>query len=260
MKIYIPSKGRAGTPKTTKILDEAGLLYYMVVEPQDYHHYANAYGNQRLIVLPEDDQGLWYCRQHTLEQNDDWFIMLDDDIDAFRHKHFVDDKIRGVHPEAALSQMWKEAHLNDELGQVSLNYSMQMISETRLFIPDSFCDVAVAIHGGRVREKGIAFDRQTGIKVDRDFTIQVLASGLSTVRLGLFGFSAPGIGSNEGGLCDAYKTDEVERSCAFMEKKWGGEICRQVWKANRGRLDLKIIWKNAHLKGQNGEQMTMDLS
>jgi len=48
--IYIPSKGRP-TCVTAKVLEESGLNYLIVVEPQDYEQYSIYHKHDKLICL-----------------------------------------------------------------------------------------------------------------------------------------------------------------------------------------------------------------
>jgi len=51
--VYIVSKGRWKIGLTSKALDEIGVDYKIVVEPQEVSAYANYVEQQRILVLPE---------------------------------------------------------------------------------------------------------------------------------------------------------------------------------------------------------------
>lgn len=60
--IYIPSRGRYETPYTAKLFAADGLDFKLVVEPQEQRQYEDLYGAERVLVLPENNQGLIYAR------------------------------------------------------------------------------------------------------------------------------------------------------------------------------------------------------
>ena len=53
--IYIPSKARP-SKVTAQALEDAGLNYFIVVEPQDYTSYREVFEREQLIKLPMDNQ------------------------------------------------------------------------------------------------------------------------------------------------------------------------------------------------------------
>src|SRR5262245_24592553 len=56
--IYIPSKGRFDTGYTAKFLIDDGVPFKLVIEPTEREQYAQAFGEERLLVLPFHDLGL----------------------------------------------------------------------------------------------------------------------------------------------------------------------------------------------------------
>jgi len=55
--IYIPSKGRHDTGQTKRVLDEMGVPYKIVVEPQEYEDYAKVVEKDKILVLPFSNLG-----------------------------------------------------------------------------------------------------------------------------------------------------------------------------------------------------------
>ena len=83
--IYIPSKGRAQTITTAKLLN--GLSYYIVVEPQEAKDYAKYQPKAKLLILSESNKGIAYVRnfikQHAADNENEYHWQLDDDIRSF---------------------------------------------------------------------------------------------------------------------------------------------------------------------------------
>jgi hypothetical protein len=84
--VYIPSKGRANTGTTHKLLTEAGIPYTLVIEPQDVEAYKN-YPATQTLVLDKNDAGMDYTRNyikdHATALGAEYHWQLDDDIKRF---------------------------------------------------------------------------------------------------------------------------------------------------------------------------------
>lgn len=82
--IYVPSKGRSNISKTTKLLDEAALNYFIVVEPQDEADYKLNYNKNSILVIPENNMGIAYvrsfCKSDSIKRGAKYHFQLDDNI------------------------------------------------------------------------------------------------------------------------------------------------------------------------------------
>lgn len=235
--IFIPSKGRAIDSYLLQQLKLSGREWYYVVEPQDAAAYKKL--TDRLIVLPQNDQGIAFVRNHILDinrQKSSWFWMMDDDITQF---NYVSEKRnRKTSMERALSSVEFFANqYKKELGQAGLEYR-QAAWDARPIIWNTYCDVCVLVNP-RVSAR---YRKNLKLKEDRDFSLQVRASGLKTVRITKYSFNCPRPGTKRGGLDLVYKNpDTVNQSIAEMCKLWPG-VCTPVQKKD-GSLDVKINWK-----------------
>jgi hypothetical protein len=86
--IYIPSKGRFARCFTAKFLAKDKVPFYLVVEPQEWHLYAAAFGRERILELPFSNQGLIAARN--------WIKDHATATDHLRHWQ-LDDNIRNIH-------------------------------------------------------------------------------------------------------------------------------------------------------------------
>jgi hypothetical protein len=241
--IYVVSRGRAATCGTGRLLVTADLSFRLVVEPHERAAYALAFPQAKIVELPERDRGLAYARQHTLSHAmaswAGWFWMLDDDLTGLFE--IVDSRCQRRSAGAVLGAASKTLDACTAQGQAALEYSQFAWSAAGRPKLNSYCDVCVAIHTRRTG--GARFRPETGVKVDRDFTLQVLASGWQTIRLTRWAFAAPENGSNAGGLCEEYQTDGREAAASQkMAEFWGPQICRPRTKRN-GRPDVEINWR-----------------
>lgn len=89
--VYILSKGRYTTRYTSKTLEEMGVNYKIVVEPQEYDLYAQHISKDKILILPDEylnkNQGgiparnfIW---QHSVENGHKAHWILDDNIEGF---------------------------------------------------------------------------------------------------------------------------------------------------------------------------------
>lgn len=238
--IFIPTKGRAYDLKTARVLAEERLPFTLVVEPQEADLYRSVPGGT-VVVLPARDMGLAYSRRFILGLNDGWFWMMDDDVGYFLRRNLETRRAEKCRATEALHSAEVMFEGIENLGQGALEYRQVIWATTKPYMPQSACDVVVAIHGGRVKARGVSYRDDFPCKEDRDFTLQVLSSGLKTARCQSYGFSAPKNGSNRGGLMPEYSSGKEAVGSRALAAAWPG-IVREHTKTN-GRPDAKIDWK-----------------
>lgn len=238
--IYILSKGRADSCNTAKLLDHAGVPYTVVVEPQETADYADVIDPEKLLSLPDNNQGIAYVRNFILKQNRGrWFWMLDDDISGFYVRG--NKRVDRIDAQTALSESQRIIQSLKGVVQGGLEYQQLAWSTTKQYALNSYCDVCVLINGGAV---GFTKYRdEIALKVDRDFTLQLLSSGKRTARVQIYAFAAPENGSNAGGLQATYQTGIREREAVNQLAAMYPGIVKPVIKKN-GRYDAKINWRH----------------
>jgi hypothetical protein len=236
--IFVPSKGRVGVGRLLPLLAFERLKVTVVVEPQERGAYAASYPFHQLLVLPKNDQGLPYARQflldHARRKKLGWYWMLDDDVTGFYET--AQGKTQRVLASTALSGAQALRQQRDR--QVSLEYQQFAWRAVQPAVRNGYCDVVVAIDPSLA----IDFDPANVLKVDRDYTMQVIAAGMDTLRVTRFSFSAPKNGSNRGGLFEMYARQGWERmEVAKLKEKW--PWCVEHQTKSDGREDAKIAWK-----------------
>lgn len=91
-QVYIPSKGRAKIGMTASLCISAGVPCSLVVEPQDREAYAGVFGEQQLIVLPENNRGIAFVRNFikdfSRERDEAYHWQIDDNIKAFMVREY----------------------------------------------------------------------------------------------------------------------------------------------------------------------------
>ena len=237
LPIFVPSKCRPQS-STCRLLYEGGVSFQVVVEPQDAESYPPEWPQ---VVLPENDRGIAYVRQFILEANGaEHFWMLDDDITGFYG--VMNRRCVRSEPGTVLTQAEGSLLAVPGLGQGAMEYQQFAWSAARPVKSTGYCDVAVLVDAGLCQRRRIRYRHEMTLKEDRDFTLQILASGATVARSCWTAFSAPANGSNAGGLADVYAQDGRElEACRRMAEAWPG-ICEPIVKPS-GRRDLKIHWK-----------------
>lgn len=99
--IYIVSKGRWDTRKTSKCLEAMKCPYYIIVDEKEYHQYSNVIDHNKILIQPQkyydEYDRFWkdgnkvtgpgaarnYAWDHSIENGFDWHWVLDDNIAWF---------------------------------------------------------------------------------------------------------------------------------------------------------------------------------
>jgi hypothetical protein len=234
--VYVCSRGRP-TSRVIADLVEGPRECLVFVEPGEEDEYTAVY-DPPLRVLPKAGRGLAYTRQaaldHARDQGVEWYWLLDDDITRWYRREGT--KLHPVTLHEALDQA--EAEIGDRtgVGQFSVEYQ-QLAWTAKRPVVTGYCDVAVCIHPDPL----VDYRPETGVKVDRDYTLQVLASGLKALRVTTVAFAAPKNGSNKGGLQEEYASGVEARDSQVFASLWPG-ICTPTTKKD-GRRDVRVDWR-----------------
>lgn len=225
--IYIPSKGRANRPHTIKMLEQDGVDFKIVVQPDQVAGYSR-FGMERLLVLPEDNKGLVYARnwitEHSVAQGDKRHWQLDDDIRfiyrtnkgrrlkcnsgvAFRVVEDFVDRYENV----AL------ASLNDggAFLPVAKGYSIRYIPP---FYLNHRCYTDILFLNSlpnRWRPPN---------NEDTDMTLQVLADGWCTILFNAFAIDTETTMQASGGQTEAFRAGARLEMVRALERKWPGVV------------------------------------
>jgi hypothetical protein len=87
--VYIVSKGRWESRLSSNALEQMGVPYHIVIEPQEYEQYANVIHPAKILLLPFSNLGngsiparnwIW---EHAISAGYTWHWILDDNIRWF---------------------------------------------------------------------------------------------------------------------------------------------------------------------------------
>jgi hypothetical protein len=253
MKIYIPSKERAGSIKTLSFIPPERLPHtVIVVHDSEYSRYSHEYGKG--MVTPTPAQGIANVRQWVLEQaaaTGDYALFLDDDMD-FQWR----DGDGGLHKAGAdkmeelflLLESWLDS------GFVHVGVS-QRAGNNR--VEEPHIDIArmnntYAYNAKAALAAGGVFNRLK-VMEDFDMTLTLLRAGFPNRVSYDFCWSQGKSGAAGG--CSSYRSFEVQREAAFALAKLHPGLVKVHGKQSKAswdgigncRADVVISWKKAYV-------------
>ena len=252
--VYIPSKRRANNCLTAEYFIEDKLPFYLVVEPQEAHIYATKFGEERLLILPEND--------HTDENgNPDGLIYVRNWIKghatANGHKRHwqVDDNCRGVWRVYKGKRIRCPAgvgfrateDLVDRYTNVAisgLNYYAFAFGQKQPFI------VNAHVYSCTLILNSISNRWRLRYNDDTDMCLQVLADGWCTILMNAFtihkqqtmtmkGGNTDQLYINDGRLDMARSLERMWPNVVETKRRWGRP--QHVIKNQWGKFDTPLI-------------------
>lgn len=203
--IYIPSKGRATTNKSTMTL--IGLNYKLVVEPQDYETYCKVYPKDVIIQMDKNDQGLAYVRNFIKEysrgigETKHW--QIDDDIEGFKIRKHNINKNEKVSSLVCLSIAEMTSDMFSNVAITGIN-------------PDVFAFArTVSIQKNKLTCQCVLVDNNIDASWEYDgaedwhYTLSVLERGYCTLAFHHLMTYSPAPGKNSGGCKDIHYADHI---------------------------------------------------
>ena len=115
MLVAIPSKGRAGSVKTLKVLP-SGTLF---IPKSEASNYRDIYPDAEIVLVPEDVRGITNTRNWILENTDDRIVgFVDDDVMGGGYWDIgIETQTRVPLTQDELTQDWMRLfHVTDDLG------------------------------------------------------------------------------------------------------------------------------------------------
>jgi len=254
MLIAIPSKARATRQVTLRSLPrEIRDKVYVVVEPQDAHSYGFLECN--LLVLPENNRGLWFARQWLLDyccaKGETKVFMMDDDLTFARRRDDSRDKFTTpTDPELLLAFDTVDQQL-DKYDHVAIAPREGGNRRTEDYILNTR---AMRAHGHRVdklAEYGLRYTNDQAHMIE-DFTMELSLLLLGRPHYTINWMVTNQSGSNTTGGCSTYRTMEAQERAAYALKAKFPNFVQVVKKKTKTawggqeRTDVVIAWKKAY--------------
>ncbi len=238
--IYIPSKGRPNG-FTAKLLLDAKLDFFIVVEKQDFEAYKKLYG-KRVLNLKGDNFGCVsharnFIKAHAANSKAKYHWQIDDDI-----KGFMQVKNRETLSEDTdfiLSSVDKFVDKYSNIGMAGLSSSVFGRLIPHAYKVNKFAYTAMLIRSD------LPFNFVPGTEEDLDFNLQVLTNKLCTVQFSEFLFKWSTTGTKPGGYTEINKEGRRLQRQKATVRRWPQfyfEIEHK--KDDLYRIVTNNVWKN----------------
>lgn len=274
MNVCIPSKGRAGSIKTLRLLDGYDKVL-IFVEPQDYDAYVQKHSeHSKIINIGENDMGIAFVRNYIMDYcfsvgiNYPW--MIDDDmLYIFKRTYFKYEKnyykLEALNPSECL-EVLKECHYNflhnfSSYAQYGISYKTLNAKVNDMYM---FGGTVWAIGMNNVKllkECDIRYDLNLSTFEDYDLVAQCFLKGLSNVVSYKYSYANVRFATNKsGGLQKVYDNPNVTRDlCAYLKKKYPNKVTVSTKKLNKlGIYQARFLWgkmKNDYVSKTTNEQL-----
>lgn len=257
--LYIVSKGRWDSRLTSKALDAMRVPYHIVVEWQEYDHYAAVIDPDKILILDSayqrdydtfDDLGdskskgpgparnfVW---DHAISQGATWHWVMDDNIWFFARLH-RNQKVR-VNDGAAFRVMEDFVERYENVAMAGPDYWMFAPQNERHppFILNT------RIYSCNLIRNDVPFRWRGRYNEDTDLSLRMLKAGWCTVQFYAFLQKKEQTQINRGGNTDAFYAREGTLAKSRMQVAMHPDVSRLVWKFGRWHhhVDYRRFRKN----------------
>lgn len=230
--IYIPSKGRAQYGHTAKLLDDCEITNYkIVVEPQDYDAYVARWGKEKIVMLPENDQGISfsrsYIKKYSRERGEKFHWQMDDDMISFRLR--MNNKNVKVNPRHCFSIV--EA-INDMFTNVGI---CGITHFAYAFAKKTHISTNKMVYGVILANNDVPHEWRPGTNEDLDYSLQTLESKFVTIAFNTVLFDTFTTGKLEGGnMLNLFAGDGRRQIYEKTAELWPGRFKVKELDTGRG--------------------------
>lgn len=235
--VYVPTKGRAESPLTLRLLERDGVDFRAVVEHDELERYAQIVGPERVLELDESGGGLIYARNwikaHATSEGHARHWQIDDNIgDVYRV--YRGRRIRcDAGPALSVCEDFTDRYTNIALS--GLAYSMFG------FAWEPAVRRNVHVYSCTLVNNAIPHAWRLVYNDDTDLCLQVLADGWCTLLVNAFCVAKKRTMTVKGGNTDAlYRGDGRLLMARSLERMWPGVV-----KTHReyGRPQHDVNWR-----------------
>ena len=237
--IYIPSRGRAETATTPRLLTEHGLDYFLVVEDQEYDAYAMRFPISNIIKMPGSNYGCvnyarQYMKHHAALRGHTFHWQIDDDMTSiYAHS-------KGVRIPKMVGEILKyvedfvDGYVN--IGLVGLSSSNFLKNKTKEFQVNTYA------YGVMLVNSKTPYNYHMDV-TDLDYNLGQIFSGWCTVRFDSFAFTTPTMSSRPGGCTGLPREQFIKNTLKRWPDVIPGIVVKGEGKGNvKIRLNTNAIW------------------
>jgi hypothetical protein len=256
--IYIISKGRWGTRKTSKALDEMKQPYRIVVEPKEYDLYANVIDKHKILVLPDNFSELGqggiparnFVWEHSINEGHERHWILDDNIEQFNRLN------RNLQVKVLTGVIFKAAEdFIDRYENVALaGFQYDYFAKAKTILPAFYLNTR--IYSCILIKNDLPYRWRGRYNEDTDLSLRALKDGWVTVLFYAFIQQKAQTMTMKGGNTDTiYNQGDDRLEFAESLVKQHPDVARVTWKFNRWhhQVNYKPFKKNKLIRKSNVE-------
>ena len=232
--LYIVSKGRWESRLTSKSLEEMGVPYYIVVEPQEYDNYAAVIDPKKILAMPEGNLGLGsiparnFAWEHAASMGARWHWDLDDNIRGFCRLYHNEriPVLTGAIFKAA--EDFTERYEN--IGISGFTHRFSGGGSRRKKPP---IKLNMAVYSCMMIRTDLPLRFRGKYNEDSDISIRVLKAGWCTLIFNAFIANKPATMTMKGGNTDEiHAGDGMLRRAEYLNQEFP-DIAQVKWRFNR---------------------------
>jgi hypothetical protein len=253
--IYIISKGRWDSRLTSKALEEMNQPYRIVVEPKEYHLYAEYISEQKILRLPgnfsELGQGGIPARnfvwEHSINEGHERHWILDDNIEQFNRLN------RNLQVKVLTGSIFKAAEdFVDRYENVALaGFQYDYFAKAKTILPAFYLNTR--IYSCILIKNDLPYRWRGRFNEDTDLSLRALKDGWCTVLFYAFIQQKAQTMTMKGGNTDTiYNTNDNRLEFAESLVRQHPDVAKVTWKFNRWhhQVNYKPFKKNKLIRRQ----------
>jgi hypothetical protein len=233
--IYIISKGRWDTRKTSKALERMNVPYRIVVEPSEYENYAAVIDPAKILTLPSNfsEQGngsipvrnwVW---EHSIEEGHNKHWILDDNIEQFNRLN------RNLQVKVSDGTIFKCAEdFVDRYSNIAMSgFQYDFFAKAKTVLP-AFA-INTRIYSCTLINNSIPYRWRGKYNEDTDLSIRALKDGWATVLFYALIQQKSQTLKVKGGNDDIYAETDNRKEFAESLQKQHPDVVKVAWRFNR---------------------------
>lgn len=249
--IYIISKGRWESRRTSKALEKMGVPYHIVVEPQEYDNYAAMIDPAKIYTLPFSNLGqgsiparnwVW---EHSVSIGAEKHWIMDDNIQSFYRSNLNKRHYVASGTILKCSEDFTDRYTNVALS--GLNYVM-FVKDDSERIPAFYLNTR--IYSCILIRNDIPYRWRGRYNEDTDLSLRALKDGWCTILFNAFLAQKNGTMTLKGGNTEELYKDDGRLKMAQSLQQQHPDVTTITWKFNRHQhqVDYSPFKKNKLVK------------
>lgn len=255
--VFIISKGRWESRLTSKALDEMGVEYKMVIEPQEYDEYAKHIDQSKLIALPFSNLGQGsiparnWVLNYSRQQGDKRHWILDDNIEQFnRLNNNLQIKV-GCNAIFRAAEDWVDRYENIAIAGFEYDFFCKSRAKWKPY------RLNTRIYSCILLDNSIPFEWRGKYNEDTDLSLRLLKAGYCSVLfLAFIQQKAQSMTMKGGNTEEVYGETDQRKEFAESLCKQHPDVAKMTWKFGRWhhQVNYKPFKRNKLIKKDPSQQ------